>query len=341
MSDSRFFRCSGPFSLADVAVLVGGALGEGAAGDRLVHDVAPLDAAGPDDLSFLDNRKYIGAFEASRAGACLVSAELAGRAPQGMTVVVCQDPYLAFALAARAFYPAEAPEPWISPDSRIAEDAEIGEDCRIEAFAVVEAGARLGARCHLSAGAVIARGVQLGDDCRIGAGASLQCCVVGSRVVVDPGTTIGTQGFGFAVGPKGPVRIPHTGRVVIEDDVEIGANTTIDRGTAGDTFIGRGTMIDNQVQIAHNVQIGRGCILAGQVGMAGSSQIGDFVMLGGKTGVANHVKVGKGARIGALSGAADDLADGGTYLGSPAIPIKEFWRQQVALRRLVSRGKGA
>ena len=341
MSDARFFRRSGPFSLGEIAEAVGGSLGDGVETSRKVMDVAPLDAAGPDDLSFLDNRKYVAAFEASRAGACMVSAELAARAPAGMATIVCEQPYLAFALAARLFYPASAPEPWISPDARIAGDAVLGEGCRVEPFAVIAAGATLGARCHVGAGASIGPGVVVGDDCRIGEAATLLCCLIGSRVSIDPGARIGTQGFGFAVGPRGPVRIPHTGRVVIEDDVEIGANTTVDRGTTGDTFIGRGAMIDNQVQIAHNVQIGRGCILAGQVGLAGSSQIADYAMIGGKTGVANHVKVGQGARIGALSGVADDLPGGGTYLGSPAIPIKDFWRQQVALRRLVSRGKGA
>jgi len=341
VSDPRFFRRAGPFSLGDVAAAVGGTLADPSTSDHQVVDVAPLDAAGAADLSFLDNRKYIGAFEASAAGACLVAQAHASRAPASMRAVVCEAPYLAFALAARMFYPPQAQEPWISPDARIAADAQVGEGCRIEPFAVIGAGASLGPRCHVGAGAVIEPGVVLGADCRIGAGTTLQCCIIGDRVAIDPGARIGTQGFGFAVGPRGPVRIPHTGRVVIDDDVEIGANTTIDRGTTGDTTIGRGTMIDNQVQIAHNVRIGRGCILAGQVGLAGSSQIGDYAMMGGKSGTANHVTIGDGARLGALSGAADDLPAGGTYLGQPAVPIKDFWRQQVALRRLAGRGKGA
>jgi len=341
VSDARFFRRSGPFPLAEVAAAVGGTLADGMDGERLIEDVAPLDGAGANDLSFLDNRKYIGAYEASKAGFCLVIQEFAERAPAGMAAVVCEAPYLAFALAARMFYPPAAPAPWISPDARIADSAVLGEGCRVEAFVVIGPGASIGARCHIESGASLGEGIVLGDDCRVGAGATLLCCLLGSRVSVDPGARVGTQGFGFAVGPRGPVRIPHTGRVVIEDDVEIGANTTIDRGTTGDTFIGRGTMIDNQVQIAHNVQIGRGCILAGQAGLAGSSQMGDYAMIGGKSGLANHVKLGKGARVGAQSGVADDLAEGGTYLGAPAIPIKDFWRQQVALRRLVRRGKGA
>ena len=339
MSDPRFFRRAGPFALGAIADAVGGRLQDDA-GALSVDDIAPLESAGPRDLSFLDNRKYVPAFEASRAGACLVAADLAGRAPSGMKVVVCDEPYLAFALAARMFYPPEAPQPWLSPDASIAQDAAVGDGCRVEAFAVVGAGAVVGERCHIGAGTVLGEGVVLGDDCRVGPSATLLCCVLGSRVAVDAGARIGTQGFGFAVGREGPVRSPHTGRVVIEDDVEIGANTTVDRGTTGDTVLGRGTMIDNQVQIAHNVRVGRGCILAGQVGLAGSVQIGDYAMLGGKTGVANHVRVGERVRVGALSGVTEDLPAGGTYLGAPAVPIKEFWRQQIALRRLASRGKG-
>jgi len=340
VSDPRFFRRAGPFSLGEIAAHVGGKV-EDQAASHVVDDVAPLDIAGPADLSFLDNRRYIAAFETTAAGACLVAADLAPRGPETTRVVICEQPYLAFALAARLFYPASTPEPWISPDARIAPDAVIGAGSRIEHFAVIGAGVRIGARCHIGAGALLSDNVELGDDCRVGAGATLQCCLVGHRVAIDPGAMIGTQGFGFAVGPTGPVRIPHTGRVLIEDDVEIGANTTIDRGTTGDTAIGRGTMIDNQVQIAHNVRIGRGCVLAGQVGLAGSAQLGDFVMIGGKSGVANHVRVGDGARLGAQSAAPEDLEAGITYLGAPAVPIKEFWRQQIALRRLVARGKGA
>jgi len=340
VSDPRFFVRAGPFTLGDIARAVGGTLADAGDASHTVDDVGPLETAGPGEVSFLDNRKYLSAFAASGAGACLVSRELAGRAPAGMRLVLCEQPYLAFALAARLFYPPVPPEPWLSSDARIAPDAALGEGCRVEAFAIVGAGAVLGPRCHVGPGAFVGEGVVLGADCRIGAGVTLQCCIMGDRVTVDPGARIGTQGFGFAVGPRGPVRIPHTGRVVVGDDVEIGANTTIDRGTTGDTSIGSGTMIDNQVQIAHNVRVGRGCILAGQVGLAGSSQIGDHAMLGGKVGVANHVRIGDGARLGGLSGAAEDLPGGDTYLGSPAIPIKDFWRQQVALRRLVGRGKG-
>jgi UDP-3-O-[3-hydroxymyristoyl] glucosamine N-acyltransferase len=340
LETTDFFERAGPFELSKVVEAVGGSIETATAAGKMLHSVAPLSSAGADEVSFLDNKKYLPAFEASRAGACFVVAELASRAPEGMVPIVCEQPYMALALAMRLFYPSSPPEPLISPAAHVDPGASVPASCRIEAGVVIDTGVRLGERCHVEPGAVLSANVVLGDDCHVGPQASLMCCVVGNHVWIDAGARIGTQGFGFAVGPKGAVRIPHTGRVVIADDVEIGANTTIDRGSVGDTTIGQGTMIDNQVQIAHNVTIGRGCILAGQVGLAGSSEIGDFAMLGGKSGVVNHMKVGAGAKLGALSGATSDLEPGQTYLGQPAVPIRDFWRQQSAMRRLMKQGKG-
>ena len=340
MSDSRFFRRAGPFALRRIAEHVGGRIEDDASGHRVV-DVAPLNTAARDELSFLDNRRYLDEFEASAAGACLVAPHLAHRAPATMHVVSCDEPYLAFALAARLFYPAVPPRPWLSDLASIAADAEVGGGCRVEPYAVIGARAVIGPRCRIGAGAVLEEGVVLGEDCRVGANAVLSCCVIGNRVTIDAGASIGTQGFGFAIGTGGPVRIPHTGRVVIADDVEVGANTTIDRGTAGDTVIGAGTMIDNLVQIAHNVRIGRGCVLAGQVGLAGSVQVADHAMLGGQVGVANHVSIGERARLGGQAGAARNVPGEGTYFGTPAIPIKEFWRREVMQRRLAGRERKA
>ena len=341
MADPRFFTAAGPFDLAAIAARVGGTLAAGHDGGRLFAGVAPLESAGPDQVSFLDNRRYLEAYGDSRAGACFVAARHAPAAPQGMVAIVCEQPYLAFALAARMFHPPARPRPGISAAAAVADGAVLGEGCRVEAGAVLEAGVEIGARCHIGPGAVLHRGVRLGGDCRIGAAAVLMCCLLGHRVAIGAGAVVGSQGFGFALGPEGAVRIPHTGRVLIGDDVEVGANTTIDRGTAGDTEIGAGTMIDNQVQIAHNVTIGRNCVLAGQVGLAGSARIGDGVMLGGKSGVANHVRLGSGARLGAFSGAAHDIEPGATHLGQPALPARDFWRRQAVVRRLSEKSRGA
>ena len=214
-------------------------------------------------------------------------------------------------------------------------------DCVIGANAVIEAEVRLGARCEVGANTVIGAGVEIGDDCRIAANVTLSHCLIGSRVVLHPGVRIGQPGFGFAPDVGAAVKIPQLGRVIIGDDVDIGANTTVDRGSGHDTVVGPGTMIDNLVQIGHNVVLGRGCILAAQVGISGSTKLGDFVMAGGQVGMAGHLNVGAGARIAGKAGVMRDVEPGATLVGSPAIPTAAFWRQVAALKRLTTKkGEG-
>jgi UDP-3-O-[3-hydroxymyristoyl] glucosamine N-acyltransferase len=337
MADPRFFDRAGPFSLAALASLSGAALRDPATGGRLVCDVAPLETAGPDDLTFLDNRKYVDAFACSRAGAALVAEAMVGRAPAGMALLVAKDPYKAFALAAQAFYPPRPVEPRRAATSVIDPTATVPADCDIGEHVVIGPAARLGARCEIGANTVIGGAVELGEDCRIGANVTLTHCLVGARVVIHPGARIGQPGFGFAPDPQGPVKIPQLGRVVIGDDADIGANTTIDRGSGHDTVIGAGTMIDNLVQIGHNVVIGRGCVLAAEVGISGSTRLGDFVMVGGQAAFAGHLVIGSGARIAAQAGVMRDVAPGETVAGAPAQPIHEFFKGVATLRRLATK----
>jgi len=340
MADPRFFERAGPYSLDALAALSGAAVRDPADATRLVRDVAPLETAGPDDLAFLDNRKYLDAFAASRAGAALVDERLADKAPAGMALLIAGDPYKAFARAAQAFYPQPALLPGRAPSAIVDPGAVVPGDCNIGAHVVIEAGVRLGARCQVGPNTVIAAGVELGDDCRVGANVTLSHCLIGARVVLHPGVRIGQAGFGFAPDPQAPVKIPQLGRVVIGDDVDIGANTTIDRGSGHDTEIGSGTMIDNLVQIGHNVVVGRGCILTGQVGISGSTRLGDFVMAGGQAGLAGHLKIGTGARIAAKAGLMRDVAPGETVSGIPAVPIGLFMRQVAVLQRLARKRDG-
>jgi UDP-3-O-[3-hydroxymyristoyl] glucosamine N-acyltransferase len=216
----------------------------------------------------------------------------------------------------------------------------VPEDCAVGPFVVIEAGAKIGRGCQIGAGTVIGAAVELGEECRVGAHVALSHCLIGARVVLHPGVRIGQAGFGFAPDSGAPVKVPQLGRVVIGDDVDIGANTTIDRGSGHDTVIGAGTMIDNLVQIGHNVVLGRGCVLAGQVGIAGSTRLGDFVMVGGQAGLAGHLSIDSGARIAAKSGLMRDVAPGETVCGSPAVPIGLFMRQVAALRRLARKRDG-
>jgi UDP-3-O-[3-hydroxymyristoyl] glucosamine N-acyltransferase len=254
-----------------------------------------------------------------------------------LTLLLTPAPYRAYALAAQAFYPEPPPEPGIAPSAVIDPTARLGPGCAVEPNAVIGAHAEIGRACLVGANAVIGRGCIVGDESRIGANASLSHCIVGRRVRIYPGVRIGQDGFGFAPDPKGHVKVPQLGRVLIEDDVEIGANTTIDRGAGTDTIIGAGTMIDNLVQIGHNVQVGRGCVLVAQMGIAGSTRLGDYVMVGGQCAIIGHLTIGSGARIAGQSGVTRNVAPGETMMGTPAVPIRDHHRQVMLLRRLAAK----
>ena len=339
MADPRFFSVAGPFSVAEIARRTGATIGGAGKAELLLEDVAAIEAAGPQELSFLDNRKYLEDFRRTKAGAVFVLPALAEAAPKAATLLLIDQPYRAYAVAAQAFYPEPPPVPGIAPGAVVDPEARLGEGTAVEANAVIGPRVETGRRCLIGAGSVIGAGAVLGDDVRIGANVSVSHALIGSRVRLYPGVRIGQDGFGFALDPERFVKVPQLGRVIIGDDVEIGANTTIDRGAGPDTVIGAGTMIDNLVQIGHNVQIGRGCVLVSQVGISGSTRLGDHVMIGGQGGLIGHLTIGSGARIGAQAGVMRDVAPGETVIGSPAMPVKEFFRQVAALQRL-ARKKG-
>jgi UDP-3-O-[3-hydroxymyristoyl] glucosamine N-acyltransferase len=334
MADPRFFARRGPFSLAELAAVGGGELADAAHAGRLTHDVAALEVAGSEELSFLDNKAYLAAFAASKAGACVVARRHASRAPAGMALVLSEKPYRTYALIAQAFYPAPLPVTGVHPTACIGAGAKLGEGAEIGPFAVVGAGAEIGAGAVIGPHVVIGPAVRIGEGCRLHAGVVVSHALIGARVTLHPGVKIGQDGFGFAPDPAGHVKAPQLGRVVVGDDCEIGANTTIDRGHLHDTVIGDGVWIDNLVQIGHNVRIGRGCILVAQSGISGSTKLGDFVALGGQAGLTGHLTIGSGAQIAAQSGVMADIAAGAVVCGSPALPIKEFFRQVATVRRL-------
>ncbi|EKV30816.1 UDP-3-O-[3-hydroxymyristoyl] glucosamine N-acyltransferase [Caenispirillum salinarum AK4] len=337
MADPRFFPLAGPFSLSTLAEVAQAEVAADADPSAAFEDVAPLHVAGPHTVSFLDNKKYIGAFTESRAGACIVHPDLAGRAPAGMALLLTPEPYRAYARVAAAFHPTPAVEPGVHPAAVVDSSAVMGEGVRVDAGAVIGARAEIGAATHIGPNAVIGDGVVIGAHCVVGANASISHTITGSGVLIYPGCRIGQDGFGFAMGAKGHLKVPQLGRVIIGDDVEIGANTTIDRGAGPDTVIGSGCRIDNLVQIGHNVQLGRGCVLVAQSGVAGSSKLGDFVVLGGQVGVSGHVSVGSGAQIAAQAGVMREVEPGGVVMGYPAKPIKEFWREVAAVKQLAAR----
>lgn len=317
MTDLRFHDRTGPHSLADIASASECVLADASTGSLMLDDVAPLDAAGSSDLSFLDNPKYKDKFRVTRAGACIVSKAMAASAPKGCAVLVSDNPYRSYALAAALFYP------WPKTGA-------------ISPAAHIDASAQIGAGCIIEPGAYIGQGVVLGEGCWIGSHASITHAILGARVRVHAGARIGQDGFGFALGPRGHQAVPQLGRVIIEDFVSIGANACIDRGAGPDTVIGMGTVIDNLVQIAHNVKIGRGCVLTAQIGISGSTTLGDFVVMGGQSGVAGHLSVGSGARIAAKAGVTKDVPAGEEWAGFPAEPRRAYWRQQAKIKKLLS-----
>lgn len=339
LADPRFFARTGPHALARLAEATGAEL-RGPA-ERMLAAVAPLAAAAPDAVSFLDNRKYLDQLAATRAGAVILHPDLAGRAPAGAALLVTEKPYLAWARACALFHPEPPPSPGVHASAVVDPAARLGPGCEVGPLAVIGAGAEIGAGSRIGAHAVIGPGCVLGEACRIGEGASLSHAILGARVFVYPGARIGQPGFGFAPGPRGFETVPQLGRVLIGDDVEVGANSCIDRGSAGDTVIGAGTRIDNLVQIGHNVRIGRMCIIVAQAGISGSTELGDFVQMGAQAGLTGHLTVGERARIAAQSGVMQDVAAGAEIGGSPAENLRTHMQGILLLRRLVAeRRKG-
>jgi UDP-3-O-[3-hydroxymyristoyl] glucosamine N-acyltransferase len=333
-------------TIEEVAKLTRAKPREGDPLDHRIENIAPLDTAGAADISFLDNTKYLAAFAVTRAGACLVSPRFAASAPRKVVVLVTPEPYRAFIAVARALFPAALrPSSLFAANGEQAVGAHVHSSARLEAGVTVDPLAVIGPRAEIGAGTLIAAGaaigpdVSIGRDCAIGAGATILNAVIGDRVIVHPGVRIGQDGFGYLPSLEGHQKIPQTRRVIIQDDVEIGANTTIDRGSTRDTTIGEGTKIDNLVQIAHNVSIGRHCLIAGQAGLSGSVNVGDFVVMAGKVGIADHVTIGAGATLGAQSGVMTNVPAGARWIGSPAQPVRDFMKGVAALRRLVRGGK--
>jgi UDP-3-O-[3-hydroxymyristoyl] glucosamine N-acyltransferase len=340
MEHPGFFERAAPVRLEVLAGEVGARLGPGADPDLLIGDVKPLAEAGAGHVTFVDNRKYLPQLGATRASACLVAPAFAERVPGSTAALIMDAPYRGFALALQLLYPdamfpkaaaAGQGAPLVHPSARIEEGA------RIEPGATVGREARIGRGTVIAAGAAIGYRVTVGRGCYIGPGASVLHALVGDRVILHAGVRIGNDGFGFAMGPRGHLKVPQIGRVIIQDDVEIGANSCVDRGALKDTIIGEGTKIDNLVQIGHNVVIGRHCVIVAQTGISGSAELEDFVVMGGQSGTVGHIKVGMGAQIAGAAHVKDDIPAGARVGGTPAVPLAEWARQIAAVKRL---GKG-
>ncbi|RFB80220.1 UDP-3-O-(3-hydroxymyristoyl)glucosamine N-acyltransferase [Methylovirgula sp. 4M-Z18] len=341
MNDPVFFRLAGHPTVADIAGWTGAAL---AAGDpsAAIESVAPLERARQGSLTFLHNPKYVGDLAQTQASACLLEEKFAHLLPPQTAALVTPDPHRAFATAAGKLFPEALKPGSIFGGHGLSPGASVHPEARLEPGVTVDPGAVIGPRVEIGAGsfiganAVIGADVRIGRDCSIGPNASVVHALIGNRVIVHSGARIGQDGFGFAMGPRGHQKLPQLGRVVIQDDVEIGANTTIDRGTNRDTVIGEGTKIDNLVQIAHNVTVGRHCVIVSQVGISGSTTLQDFVVIAGQAGLTGHLTIGMGAQIGAQAGVMKDVPAGAKMGGSPATTSREWLREVTTLRKLAA-----
>jgi UDP-3-O-[3-hydroxymyristoyl] glucosamine N-acyltransferase len=342
MEHPGFFDRAGPFTLADVAKATGATVGAAANPHLLIDDVRPLSDAGANHVSFIDtNKKYLVQLDATIAGACLVAPQLAERVPKTTAALITPQPYHGFARALLLFYPQSLHPMAAKPGAPLVDpSAQLEDGVFIEPGAVIGPDAQIGRGTRIAAGAVVGARCAIGRDSYVGALATVTHALVGDRVIIHSGVRIGQDGFGFAMGRTGHLKVPQIGRVIIQDDVEIGANTTIDRGALKDTIIGEGSKIDNLVQIGHNVVMGRHCVIVAMTGISGSAELGDFVIMGGQSGSVGHIKIGNGAQIGGASHATHDVPAGARYLGTPAKPLKQQAREYALLKRLVERTRG-
>ncbi len=318
---------------AAVAAQVGGELqGDG---DTVVRGIAPLDRAQPDELSMLAHLRYAGWYASTRAGIVLLSPELANLPGSPVVRILVDKPVQAMQLLLRHFHAGERRPVGIHPTAIVADSAILGADVTVEAYAVIGESVVLGDRCWIGPHAVIGDDCSLGDDVRLYAQATVYPRVeIGARTVLHSGSRVGRDGFGFVPGATGPERIPHVGRCVLEHDVEVGANSCVDRGSIDDTVIGAFTKLDSLVHVAHNVRMGRACFAAMGVGIAGSARVGNGVQFGGQSGVGNHVNIGDGASVAARAGVISDVPAGQTVSGFPARPHRDQLRSWAALARL-------
>ena len=341
MEHPGFFKNAGPFPLSKIAEVSGASLNEGADKDLLIEDIKPLDSAQSSHVSFLDNAKYLSKYKESTAAACFVNEKYSADAPEGLTPLVSKQPYHSFAKALFLFYPESRCSLTAIGNgydgNLVHPSAELEEGVVIEPGAVVGPEVKIGSGTRIAAGAVIGYRVYIGRDCYIGPNVNISHSLLGNNVIIHNGTCVGQDGFGFAMGPEGHLKVPQIGRVVIQDDVEIGANTTIDRGALNDTIIGQGTKIDNLVQIAHNVVIGRNCVIVAQVGISGSTELGDFVVFAGQAGAVGHLKVGSGVQVAAKSALTSDVPPGQRWGGIPAKPIRQWHKEVLYLKKMASK----
>ena len=333
MIDRRFYNVKEEVTLAQVAEVTSSVLIDLARAGEKIADIASMETAGANDICFFYDRKSREKAADMQAKACVTTADLQSFVPSGVAILISEDPKIAFIKLNEFMYSEKTSVSGIDASAKIAATAKIGNNCFIGANVVIGENVEIGDNCIIEPNTVVAHDCKIGNNCRIGNNASIAYAVIGANCYIYTGARIGQDGFGFQLINGQHHRIPQLGRVIIGNDVEVGANTCIDRGALDDTVIGDGTRIDNLVQIAHNDKLGRGCIIVSQVGIAGSCNLGDYVVLGGQVGLADHLNIGSGAQVAAQSGVMRDIEPGAVMMGSPCVPFKDYMRQVSFLQK--------
>ncbi len=333
MVDTAFYQNKGPFCLNYICKLTGAVMSPDADNTVKIRDIAPMETAVEGEICFFYDKKAKAKASEMKASACVTTEELKNFVPAGVVVLVHPDPKTAFLTLNQAFYAEYAPQAGVAASAKIHPSAKIGQGCFVGENVVVEENAVVGDGCRLEAGCYIGRGCVLGNNCRIGVNAYVSYTKMGDNCFIFSGARLGTDGFGFQLVNGQHVRIPQVGLLLLGNDVEVGANTCIDRGALGNTIIGDGCRIDNLVQIAHNDKMGRGCVIVSQTGIAGSCTFGDYVVTGGQAGIADHIHIGSGAQVAAQSGIMRDIEPQTVVMGSPAVPFKDYMRQVAFLQK--------
>lgn len=336
---NQFVKKNKDVSLQQILSLLNVTVNSDVRQDLMLTGIAPLKTALGQDVSFLHNAKYVNDLENTKAGVVIVHPDFKDKVPNNTLAIESPEPYRDFGKVMNLFYPKPQSTGNISNKADIHPTAVIGCNVQIDAFSVIKAGVKIGDNTIIKSHTTLDENVEIGANSYVEENVTLSHCIIGNLANIKTGARIGQAGFGFHMDAKGHFDIQQLGCVRIGDDVQIGSNTTIDRGSQADTIIGSHVRIDNQVQIAHNVEIGEASVIVSQVGIAGSTKLGKFVVVAGQVGIAGHLKIGNFVKIAGGSGIMRDIEDGATVAGSPAVHVKDWHRQTVALKKLGQKKK--